>query len=251
MMPNNLEENANQAVEEILSNQGPQFESRVEVIPSDFTVLVYIRLPEQDSPLEILRQNKESRQKSLSAPVVIDPKTGFLSHRYVIPYMIYKHRGVEKTLRLVLAARDGINKVKTDWSKLRSNKKIAEDIIDFQYGRSGRLSLLLERWPALLTAQVFPGGLVESDFTATSERLSSIAWILLARSGLANRPYSFHMIRDKTFLSVERASEIHFSISPDRLRSLEKDLVKQAEEDRIIIMALMKPSVPLSCLMRL
>jgi hypothetical protein len=250
-MSHNLEKNASRAVEGILSGKRNEFESRVEVIPSDFTVLVYIRLLEQSSPLTILHENKEGQQKSLSAPVVIDPKTGFLSHRYVIPYGLYKHRGIEKTLRLILAAKDGIKKVKTDWSGLRSNKKIAEDVFDFRYGRSGRLSLLLDRWPALLTAQLFPGGLVDSDFTAGSERLSSIAWILLARSGLADRPYSFHMVRNKTYLSAERAIEIHFTISPDRLRYLEKELVKQAEEDRIIIMALMKPSVPLSCLMRL
>ena len=248
-MPHNLAKNANQAVEEILSDKRNQFESRVEVIPSDFTVLVYIRLPEQDSPLAMLRENKENKKKSFSAPVVIDPETGFLSHRYVIPYMLYKHPGIKKTLRLVLAEKDEKNKVRADWSKLRSTKKIAEDIIDFRYGRSGRLSLLLDRWPALLTAQVFPGGLVESEFTATSERLSSIAWVLLARSGSLNRPYSFHMFRNKTFLSIERAIEIHFTMSANRLKSLEKDLVKQAEEDRLLIMALMKPSVPLSCLM--
>ena len=108
------------------------------------------------------------------------------------------------------------------------------------------MALVLDRWPALLTARLFPGNLADLDLDRTPARLSIIAEVLLARSGAANRPCSFLMIRGATFFSIERAIDLYYPIPVNRLKTLEKALLQQAEEDRKVIYALMHPDVPLS-----
>jgi hypothetical protein len=247
-MVQDLKQTVLQAVEEIIMDPKKQIDTRIEIKPNGFTTIVYLRLPEQESPLILLEKNATQRKNGSSAPVVVDPGTGFLSYRYVIPHIFYKRWGIEKTLRMVLSDQDEKKGIRMDWSKLRGNRTIPEDVDDFRYGRSARLRLLLERWPALLSAQVFPGGLYEKNSAIAPERLGSIARVLLVRSGIANRFYSFHMLPKPNFFEIERAAEIHTPLSIAQLNSFEKELMRQAEEDRHLLNIMLSPEIPLSSL---
>ena len=67
------------------------------------------------------------------------------------------------------------------------------------------------------------------------------AHVLLARSGIAQRPWAFHRLCSRSFFSVERAVLLQGKLTAERLDLLESTLVCQAEADRKIVSALLDP----------
>jgi hypothetical protein len=245
-MAHELEEIAKQATIRILAGAKRSGDVRIEVIPNDLSLIVYCRTPHNHRPDEWIYKNAEHGKKPFAGPVVIDPETNMISYRYVIPYLLYNRFGVEETLQMVLTGKNQNGEIRMDWSKLRQSKGLPADCDEFSYGRSGRLRLVTDHWPALLTARLFPGELAEMNLVRSPECLSRVAGVLLARSGAPHRPHSFHMIGGTSFFSVERAIELYYLLPATRLKNMEKDLLEQAEEDRRVISALMHPDVPVS-----
>jgi hypothetical protein len=243
-MVRELEKIAKQATISILASAKRSGDVRIEVIPNDLSLIVYCRAADNHRAYEWICKNAEYGKKPFAGPVVIDPQTGQISYRYVIPYLLYNHYGVEDTLQMILTGKSQNGRIRMDWSKLRQSKGLPADCDEFSYGRSGRLGLITDHWPALLTVRLFPGELAEMNLVRSPECFSRVAGVLLARSGAPHRPYSFHMIRGLSFFSVERAIELYHSLPAIRLKNIEKDLLEQSEEDRRVISALMHPDVP-------
>jgi hypothetical protein len=190
-------------------------------------------------PVQLLRTNAKARVTPLSGPAVLDPDTGRAAKRYAIPYRVWAKPGA---LRGLLEGGLTMHQHVLDFSALKLMKSIPEGVRVSTYGRSNRLTLLLDREPPLLTARVFPGGLTERTRALTDGRLSTMARVLLARSGVAVKPYPFHLLRKKHWGWVERAVEVPVTLTPANFRGLEIDLLKGAEEDRMILNAMMSAS---------
>lgn len=221
------------------------FDFRVEVAPADGKMILYVSALKTDDPISMLRRNAEEFKGVFSAPVVIDPKSGSFAHRVVIPYKLWVKPQV---LRSVLDSKRQINESDPWRSTLFLTKSIPEKTREHRYGRGKKLRLILDRQPVLLAVAVFPGGLVESDLSINSTRLSHAGLVLLARAGMQDRPFSFHMLRESSFFRMERATEISGSVSKDRLKCTERQLIRQADADRKLVRALISPAVPLRIL---
>ena len=248
-MGQDVEKLARRTAAGMLTEAGRPGDVRVEVTANDRWLVVYRRPLADRQPYEWICKNACYGRKPFAGPVVIDPATGLMSYRYVIPLPLYSHYGVEETLQMVLSGNRWNGGLVADWSKLLQSKGLPAGGDDVSFGRSGRLGLITDRWPALLTVRLFPGELADKNLVRSPECISRVAGVLLARSGAPRRPQSFHMIRGTGFFSVERAIEIYYLLSAQRLKSMEKDLLEQAEEDRRVISALMNPEVPISQLL--
>jgi hypothetical protein len=236
---------AKRVAEDYFYRKEGSFDFRVEVAPRDGKMLLYISVSKTDDPISIFRLNSKELKGVFSAPVIIDPKNGLFAHRFVIPYNLWVKPQI---LRSVLDGKRQINANDPWQSTLFLMKSIPEGTSEHRYGRGGKLRLIFDRQPVLLAVQVFPGGLVESDLSIRSARLSHAGLVLLARAGIEDRPYSFHMLRESSFFHMERATEIFGSVSKDQLKYIEMGLIRQADADRKIVRALISPNVPLSSL---
>jgi hypothetical protein len=175
------------------------------------------------------------------APTVMDAPTGRPAGRIVIPYTLWADADKLKTLWEQPAPSE---KPREAGSELRLLKGVPDDVCQHRYGRSGRFTLLLDHRPPLLAARVFPGGFAPVTGEMPGERLHQAAWMLLARSGVAAKPYPFHMLRGEAFFQMERAVALPSSSARETVKAFELELIRGAEEDRFILTTLFRTSVP-------
>jgi hypothetical protein len=229
-----LQDRARQIFAEAMPQRFEALETKIEVSPQNGMMLLFTQIARNENdPLALLGWNAECQN---AAPIVLHPEIG-PAKRYTIPFQVWTK---PEYLAAFFQNRLTMHTHVPDVSSLRLLRDIPEDVVEYQYGRSKRFTLLLDRVPALLAAQIFPGGLVQANVAVTPERLTRMAWVLLARSCVASKPYPYHMLRDtRHFFSVERAAPITVRGGQSSLRPLEIDLLKGAEEDRRIASALL------------
>ena len=235
-----MQEKAEKAFWEFFPAQLRERVLRTEFDARDATLIAYARLPETEvgaDPFDLLRRNAEPTICGIEAPVIYDAVDGRPARRIVLPPTLWSNAERMKQLE---AGHDRDASVHPNHSGLRLLKGIPEGATCHTYGRSGRLSLLLDKARSILAVAVFTGGLFESSERLTEADLRQAAWVLLARSGVSAGASSFHMLRAAGFFRVERAAGVPGSAGHETLKMLERDLLREAEEDRRIITALLR-----------
>jgi hypothetical protein len=212
---------------------------------ADGTLVVYAFLPsdvsEDVDPFRLLRRNAMLPDAGIMTPMVLDAESGRPAGRIVIPYELWADAEKLKTLWQQPAS---FEKPREAGSELRLLKGVPDDVSQYRYGRSGRYTLLLDRRPSLLAARVFPGGLAPVVGEVPVERLRRAAWMLLARSSVTPKPCPFHMLRGESFFQVERAVAMPSSPARETVKVFELELIRGAEEDRVILTTLFQTPVP-------
>jgi len=248
-MSNRLKEKAVTALNTALPPSLAGTDKRLEMLPGDGTMVVYFQnRANGQAPEAMLRLNGKPCNQTVAGPMVFDPVTGGPAVRFAIPYPIWMHPHL---LKAVFAGwrgkRTGDTRFAGDHSPgsgLARMKSVSPGVEEHRYGRSSRLAILFDRRPFLLTAMMFPGALFESCLMSSPDRLSGVARVLLARSGVPGRPFYFHMLRKHSFSHVERAVAISPNIGAGALKSLEIDLIRRVEEDRELTCAMLSSEVP-------
>jgi hypothetical protein len=238
-----LQEKAEKAFCEFLPAQLRERVLRTEFDAKDATLIAYARLADHEidaDPFDLLRRNAEPTICEIEAPVIYDAVDGRPARRIVLPPTLWSNAERMKQLE---AGHDRDASVHPNHSGLRLLKGIPEGVTCHTYGRSGRLSLLLDKARSILAVAVFAGGLFESSERLTEADLRQAAWVLMARSGVSDGARSFHMLRAAGFFRVERAAGVPGPVSRETLKMLERDLLREAEEDRRIITALLRTNV--------
>jgi hypothetical protein len=174
-------------------------------------------------------------------PMVLDAATGRPAGRIVIPYTLWADAGKLKAFWEQSASSE---EVSAAGSELRLLKGVPDDVRQHRYGRGGRFTLLLDRRPPLLAVRIFPGGFAPVVGEVPGERLHWAAWMMLARSGVSPKPYPFHMLRGAAFFQMERAVALPSSPAREAVKAFERNLIRGAEEDRVILTTLFQTSVP-------
>jgi hypothetical protein len=160
----------------------------------------------------------------------------------VVPFEVWSRPG---GLRAFLAGEGDGLRHPADHGPLRLLKGIADGVPEHRYGRAGRFRLLLEGPRPVLTVQVFPSGLIHSRERTTPGRLAGVASVLMARTGIAGKPYPFHLLRSEDFFRVERAVTISGRVNEaTTLKMRESELLRGAEEDRKIVAAMLSEPSP-------
>ena len=238
-----LHEKAEKAFQEFFPAQLRERVLRTEFDSKDATLIAYARLTDfgiDADPFELLRRNADPSFWEIDAPIVYDAVEGRPAIRIVLSPKLWSNAERMKQLR---SGGDRDASEPPRHSGLRLLKGIPEQVACHTYGRSGRLSLLLDKARPLLAVVVFTGGLFEASERLTEADLRQAAWVLLARSGVSTGARSFHLLRAAGFFRVERAAEVPESAGRETLKMLESDLLREAEEDRHIISALLRTEV--------
>ena len=238
-----LQDKAEKAFREFFPAQLRERVLRTEFDSKDATLIAYARLVDYEmdaDPFDLLRRNVDPSFCGIDAPVVYDAVEGRPAFRIVLPPKLWSNAERMKQLEL---GRDRDISVQPKHSGLRLLKGIPELAACYTYGRSGRLSLLLDKSRPLLAVAVFSGGLFEFSERLTEADLRQAAWVLLARSGVSAGARSFHLLRAAGFFRVARAAGVPEPVGRETLKMLERDLLREAEEDRRIISALLRPDV--------
>jgi hypothetical protein len=238
-----LQDKAEKAFHEFFPAQLRERVLRTEFDSKDATLTAYARLADHEmdaDPFDLLRRNVDPSFCGIDAPVVYDAVEGRPARRIVFPPALWSNAQRMKQLEL---GRYRDESVQPKHSGLRLLKGIPEQVACYTYGRSGRLSLLLDKSRPLLAVAVFTGGLFEASVRLTEANLRQAAWVLLARSGVSAGVRSFHLIRAAGFFRVARAARVPEPAGHETLKMLERDLLREAEEDRRIISALLRPDV--------
>jgi hypothetical protein len=215
---------------------------RLEVLAQDGTLVLFLGQGQaEEDPILLLKANAGT-WNGFPGPYVIDPETGVLARRCAIPYRIWTR---PETLRRAIVGEDFHDSLPVI-SSLRLWKRIGGEVTAYRYGRSRRLTLYLQTKPPLLAARVFPEGLLlmpGSSLSITDGLIHSLALVLLARSGVATRPYPFHRLQEEHFFHVERAVCIPPNIGRETMKTLENELIRAADEDCEIIHALLSSGI--------
>lgn len=238
-----LQNKAESAFREFFPVQLRERVLRTEFDSKDATLVAYARLADHEidaDPFDLLRRNVDPSLCGIDAPVVYDTVEGRPALRIVLPPKLWSNAERMKQLR---PGRDRDANDPPKHSGLRLLKGIPERAACYTYGRSGRLSLLLDKTRPLLAAAVFTGGLFDASERLTEADLRQAAWVLLARSGVSTGARSFHLLRGSGFFRVERAAGVPDSAGRETLEMLESDLLREAEEDRRIVSALLRTDV--------
>lgn len=238
-----LQDKAESAFREFFPAQLQERVLRTEFDAKDATLIAYARLADHEidaDPFDLLRRNVDPWFCGIEAPIVYDAVEGRPALRIVLPPALWSNAQRIKQLR---SGGDRDASESSRHSGLRLLKGIPEQTTCYTYGRSGRLSLLLDKTRPLLAVAVFVGGLFESSQRLTEANLRQAAWVLLARSGVSTGARSFHLLRAAGFFRVERAAGVPESAGRETLKMLESDLLREAEEDRHIILALLRADV--------
>ena len=238
-----LQEKAEKAFWEFFPAQLRERVLRTEYDSKEAALIAYAGLPETEvgaDPFDLLRRNAVPTLCGIDAPVVYDAVEGRPVIRIVLPPKLWSNAQRMKQLQ------SGHDRDASDHprhSGLRLLKGIPQGATCHTYGRSGRLNLLLDNARPLLAVAVFTGGLFEASERLTEADLRQAAWVLLARSGVSTGARSFHLLRAAGFFRVERAAGVPESAGHETLKMLERDLLREAEEDRRIITALLRADV--------
>jgi hypothetical protein len=215
---------------------------RTEYDSRDGTLVVYAGLTDAEAdadPLELLRRNLDPLHYGIEAPLIYDSATGRPARRMIFPYRLWSNA---ERMKAAVRVRD---REEGPWQKhsgLRLMKGIPEEAAEHTYGRSGRLCLLLDRALPLLAVEVIPGGLREYTDRPADGGIRRAAWVILARSGVSTGHRAFHMLRAH-FMRVERAAVVPEPVTREALKLLERDLLREAEEDCRIMTALLRTDV--------
>jgi len=238
-----LQEKAEKAFWEFFPAQLRERVLRTEFDSKEAALIAYARLAGlgmDADPLDLLRRNVDPWFCGIEAPVVYDAVEGRPVTRIVLPPKLWSN--AERMKQLQSGRGRGAGD-RPRHSGLRLLKGIPEQAAGHTYGRSGRLNLLLNGARPLLAAAVFVGGLFEAPAQVTEADLRQAAWVLLARSGVSTGAGSFHLLRAAGFFRVERAAGVPEPAGRETLKMLERDLLREAEEDRRIITALLRVDV--------
>jgi hypothetical protein len=210
--------------------------TRLEVLANG-TLLIFRKEEDGPDPVTLLKENASCEDR---VPVLVDPENGCAVRRHILAFKEWrKPGGLDK-----LSQKDPGNEVVIDHGRLKLLRGVPPAVNQYRYGRSGRLSLLFDRPHALVAAKVFPPNLVDAKLL-DSQLIGSAARLMLARSVVSSKGYHFHMLRTEHFFGVERAARIPEEISQEGLRGLENDLIKCAEDDREIFLAMLSCGMPL------